>query len=244
MSVAPTSEQLTIPRAISRSKAAGAAACRRNLFEYPAWLIDLDGTLYRQNPVRAILAVELVLQEWSAIKILQTFRHEQERLRADELVCNSDPFRLQIERTAARLQIADSSVAEVVNRWMFDRPGRWLRIFRRRGFLQAITSYRARSGRTALVSDYPARCKLAAMGLSDGFFDEVVACGEPGGPNGLKPLPDGLFIAAERLQIPSADCLVIGDRWDADGEAAGRAGMAFRHIADLGLRLDSAVSAS
>jgi FMN phosphatase YigB (HAD superfamily) len=213
--------------------ASTAAPHATSLFGYAAWLIDLDGTLYRQAPVRALLAVELVLWGRSAIKILRTFRREQELLRADELDCSSDPFCVQIERTARRLGIPESSVSAVVDQWMFDRPGRWLRACRRRRFLDTIARYRRRGGRTALVSDYPARRKLATMGLTPDFFDEVVACGEPGGPYALKPLPAGLLLAAERLQVTAAECLVIGDRWDADAEAARRAGMAFRHITDF-----------
>ena len=30
-------------------------------FEFAAWLVDLDGTLYFQNPVRAMMAMELAL---------------------------------------------------------------------------------------------------------------------------------------------------------------------------------------
>ena len=203
-------------------------------FEYRAWLIDLDGTLYRQNPVRAMVAIELLLSGRSAIKILQTFRREQERLRSGvELPCDADPFRVQIQHTAQRLGLAEERVSAVVDHWMFDRPGRWLRAYRRRPFLRAISSYRKRGGRTALVSDYPARKKLAAMGLEDHFFEQVIACGEPDGPNGFKPLPCGLLLAARRLQVAPADCLVIGDRHDVDGEAASRAGMAFQHVGEM-----------
>jgi beta-phosphoglucomutase-like phosphatase (HAD superfamily) len=230
---APSSEQLAIRGETSVPATAGTAVRAMNPFEYHAWLVDLDGTLYYQTAVRAMLAIELVLRGWSAIKILQAFRHEHERMRGEELVCGSDPFHLQVRRTAHRLNIPEGCVATVVERWMFDRPGRWLRAYRRRAFLRAIASYRARGGRTALVSDYPARRKLAAMGLAEQFFDEIVACGEPGGPSGLKPLPSGLLLAAERLAATAAECLVIGDRWDADAEAARRANMAFRHITDF-----------
>jgi HAD superfamily hydrolase (TIGR01549 family) len=46
----------------------------------------------------------------------------------------------------------------------------------------------------------------------------------------LKPWPDGYLLAAERLGVAAAECLVIGDREDADGLAASRAGMAFRRV--------------
>ena len=89
-------------------------------------------------------------------------------------------------------------------------------------------SYRPTEGleaRPALVSDYPASSKLKALGL-ESAFDTVVSNGEPSGPSRLKPAPDGFLLAAERLGVAPQECLVIGDRKDADGLAASRAGMA------------------
>jgi FMN phosphatase YigB (HAD superfamily) len=197
--------------------------------DYAAWIIDLDGTLYRHNYVRAMMMIELLLWGRPEIQILRTFRREQERLRVDGPASQDNPFELQIQSAALRLGISTCEVRTAIERWMFERPGRWLRIFRRRRFLGAIAMFRAGGGRTALVSDYPARRKLAAMGAAE-LFDVVVACGEPNGPSCLKPQPVGLLSAAAQLGVSAADCLVIGDRSEVDGEAARRAGMAFRHI--------------
>jgi HAD superfamily hydrolase (TIGR01509 family) len=46
----------------------------------------------------------------------------------------------------------------------------------------------------------------------------------------LKPDPEGYLLAARTLGVEPAQCLVIGDRLDADGAAAQAAGMAFQHI--------------
>jgi HAD superfamily hydrolase (TIGR01549 family) len=109
------------------------------------------------------------------------------------------------------------------------RPGKWLRLFSRRRLLAEIAAFRAAGGKTALVSDYPATAKLAGLGVT-GLFDVVVASGEEGGPEALKPDPAGYLLAAQRLEIAPGRCLVIGDREDADGEAARRAAMAFRLV--------------
>ena len=68
--------------------------------------------------------------------------------------------------------------------------------------------------------------------LPDGecVFDACVAVGEPDGPSRLKPAPDGFLLAAERLGVEPRNCLVLGDRPDADGEAARRAGMDFELV--------------
>jgi putative hydrolase of the HAD superfamily len=112
---------------------------------------------------------------------------------------------------------------------MIERPAKWLPLFRRRSLLDEIRAFREAGGRTALVSDYPARRKLEALGAAP-LFDVVVASGEPAGPRRLKPHPNGMLGAASALGIDPARCLVIGDRPDADGLAASAAGMAFRHI--------------
>jgi HAD superfamily hydrolase (TIGR01509 family) len=194
---------------------------------HAAWLVDLDGTLYVQAPVRLAMAAELSLLGWPSVRFLRQFRREHERLR--ELGLEGDPFRLQIERTAQALGASPSAIEATVRDWMIERPAKWLPLFRRRELLAELASFRAAGGRTALVSDYPARRKLEALGAS-GLFDIVVASGEPDGPTRLKPHPSGMLRAAAALGVEPARCLVIGDRPDADGRAASAAGMAFRHV--------------
>jgi putative hydrolase of the HAD superfamily len=195
--------------------------------EHDAWLVDLDGTLYAQAPVRLAMAAELSLLGWSAVRVLKRFRHEQEALRALEL--EGDPFTLQLERTAAALGEKPAAVEALVRSWMIERPGKWLSLFRRRALLEEIRAFKASGGRTALVSDYPARQKLAALEAAP-LFDVIVASGEPEGPRRLKPHPSGVLRAAAALGVEPARCLVIGDRPDADGAAARSAGMAFRRV--------------
>ena len=192
-----------------------------------AWLVNLDGTLYAQRPVRLAMAAELALVGWSSVRILSRFRREQEALR--DLDLDGDPFRLQVERTAQALGKAVAVVEARVRDWMIERPSRWLPLFRRRALLEEIGAFRSAGGRTAVVSDYPARRKLDALGAT-ALFDVVVASGEPDGPPRLKPHPGGFLRAAAALGVEAAQCLVIGDRADADGLAAKNAGMAFRLV--------------
>jgi len=194
---------------------------------HDAWLVDLDGTLYSQLPVRLAMGAEVALFGWGVMRVLGRFRREQEELRKLEL--EGDPFLLQVERTAEALGVSTTLVDAAVRSWMIERPGKWLSLFRRRALLEEIRDFRARGGRTALVSDYPARRKLEALG-ADTLFDVVVASGEPDGPQRLKPHPSGVLRAAGSLGIDPSRCLVIGDRADADGAAARSAGMAFRLV--------------
>lgn len=200
--------------------------------QYEAWLVDLDGTLYHPLPVKLAMAAELLLFGWGAIKTLRTFRHAHEVLRTLGPLSNGSqpsPFERQLAYAADQLGRPLSDVERVVREWMFERPLKWVARCRRRGLLDALARYRARGGKTALVSDYPATGKLAALGAAD-LFDVVVSNGEAGGPGKLKPDPEGYLSAASRLGVEPARCLVIGDRDDADGQAARTAGMGLRLI--------------
>lgn len=198
---------------------------------HDAWIVDLDGTLYHSLPVKLAMAAQLPLIGLRAARVLQAFRdhHERVRLLPQDALGERSPFRLQVELAAQDFGLPPDLVETWVWKWMVHRPGPWLRRFRRRGLLDEIRAFRAAGGRTAVVSDYPAGEKLSAMGVAE-LFDEVVASGEAGGPLRLKPDPDGVLRAAAALRVEPARCLVLGDREDADGEAARRAGMDFRKI--------------
>ncbi len=70
-----------------------------------------------------------------------------------------------------------------------------------------------------VISDYPGRAKLEAMGL--GGWAAVIDCSALGA---LKPLPDGLLAAAGLLGLPPEAVVHVGDRIDTDGGMAEAAG--------------------
>ena len=196
-----------------------------------AWLVDLDGTLYHARPLKLLMAGELLLSGLPVLSVIREFRHAHEELRErGQGAPESDPFQLQLGMAAERLGKSTESIEPTIRRWMVERPGKWLRPLRRRSLIREIEAFRARGGRCALVSDYPARQKLSALGLTE-LFEVVVASGESQGPTRLKPDPSGYLTAARLLGLDPAECLVVGDRDDADGAAARAAGMAFRWIA-------------
>ncbi|MEZ4232343.1 MAG: HAD family hydrolase [Polyangiaceae bacterium] len=197
--------------------------------EYDAWLVDLDGTLYRPKPLKLMMGLSLLLFGFRHVKLLRRFRHEHEALREHLTEPVESPFAIQLERTASATKQPLDEVRAIVSDWMVARPGRYIRWFRRQPLLDEIKRFREAGGKTALVSDYPAQLKLEALRAVD-LFDVVVANGEASGPSRLKPWPDGYLKAAERLGVEPKRCLVVGDRDDADGAAARYAGMGFRLI--------------
>lgn len=195
--------------------------------QYRAWLVDLDGTLYRARPVKIRMAIELGLGGWGVVGVLKRFRQEHEHLR-DSLDHDVDsPFLEQVRRTASALGRDESEVKAIVDDWMVQRPCKHLAKHTNAALMDEIRAFRRAGGKTACVTDYPAREKLDAMGATE-LFDCIIASGESQGPPRLKPHPAGYLRAAELLGVAPEHCLVIGDRDDADGLAAEQAGMAFR----------------
>lgn len=203
-----------------------------------AWLVDLDGTLYNPGRLKLWMALELAVFGLGALQCVRTFRKEHEHLREEqgdavgeslEAADGHAPFDRQIARTAAKLRWSEERVRACVGEWMIRRPCRWLRPARNERLVAELRAHEASGGLLALVSDYPAREKLEALELAE-LFAVVVANGEHGGPARLKPAPDGYLLAARRLGVEPAECLVIGDRDDADGAAARAAGMQFRLV--------------
>jgi HAD superfamily hydrolase (TIGR01549 family) len=202
------------------------------LTRYRAWLIDLDGTLYHPQPVKWAMAAEVLLGSlWnrSTLPGIRQFRRHHEQLRREMQEPVESPYHLQLQQAADALGWKVDRLEALILEWMQQRPGKWIRLFRRRSLLEEIRQHRDGGGRTALVSDYPASHKLQSLQLSD-LFEVVIANGEADGPGRLKPWPDGFLRAAQKLAVEPAECLVLGDRQDADGQAAERAGMAFRLI--------------
>ena len=201
---------------------------------YLAWLCDLDGTLYRPSGVKWVMAMELAFTGLGDARAIRVFRKQHEKLRREYASgqidgADASPFELQLRRSAEALGISEADLRRKVQRWMIQRPGRWLRRFRRDALIEEIREFKSAGGKTAIVSDYPAKDKLVALGVVE-LFDVVVASGEEPGPSALKPNPSGLLMAAEKLGVAPEQCLVLGDRVDADGAAAVAARMSFRHV--------------
>ncbi len=196
---------------------------------HDAWLVDLDGTLYSPTPLKLVMALELAFAGPKALRVVAHFRKEHEAIRERRLTCAPSPYAVQVERTASALRLTSAEVEAIIQKFMFERPLPILPRLKRSDLVKEIAAFRNDGGRTAVVSDYPAQRKLHALGVAE-LFDRVVASGEPGGPEQLKPSPQGYLLAADVLGVEPSRCLVIGDREDADGAAAAAAGMEFRLV--------------
>jgi FMN phosphatase YigB (HAD superfamily) len=196
-----------------------------------AVLFDVDGTLYRQPPLRVLMAGELALAPWlqhapwnvpRLWTTLSAFRQVREDLRA--LGQAHEPLsRLQYTRAATRAAVPVDEMEAAVEEWIYRRPLKYLPKVVRAGTSDVLTSLVNRGVKVGVFSDYPTRDKLEAMGLRTQVSLELEATAEA--INAFKPHPRGLELACERWGLAPREVLYVGDRPDVDALGAARAGM-------------------
>lgn len=152
------------------------------------------------------------------MRVISAFRRRREAL-AEAEVQNFEARLLH--ETAIATGVTRAAVQAVVTEWMLRRPLRHLRACRYPATDRLFAGLASAGKTVGILSDYPARDKLRALGLKAEF---VVTAGDAGR---LKPHPQGLLtLMAEAGAAPSRT-LLIGDRPERDGIAAQRAGTRF-----------------
>jgi len=164
---------------------------------------------------------------WNELRILSAFRAQRE-LHAGQTLLQlaTNQYRWTSDATGLSVEL----VRAVVRRWILQEPLRYLRRCTSPGVSALIATLAAKGIKTAVLSDYPAEEKLTALGLS---FD-YVASATDSVIDSLKPHPHGLEVIANRIKVPVAACLMLGDRRDRDGECAIRAGAMYLLLGTTG----------
>ena len=193
-----------------------------------AVLFDLDGTMYRQKPMRALMAMELVtlaithpLRAPVSWRVLSEFRKAQETLRGQDTPRGAAIE--QLELTARRTGLTRDQVDTIVAEWMLERPLKHLPRCRAAGLLPLIDFLARRGIKMGVFSDYPPELKLQALGVGGRF--SVVLCSSDPAVGLFKPHPRGFLVASARWKVDPSEVLVVGDRPDADAAGAAAAGM-------------------
>lgn len=194
-----------------------------------AVVLDVDGTLYDQRPLRLAMAWRLgrycagsPREGLPALRIIRAYRRAQEVLR--HAVPGREPLAgWQLRIAAESVGVEEELVRQVVERWMEREPLDLLRRGLRPGLGDFLAEAKRRGLRLAALSDYPLRAKLGALGLEAAFDARV--CAQDPEVNRLKPDPRGLRVALARLDAAAAEALYVGDRPDVDAAAARAAGM-------------------
>jgi HAD superfamily hydrolase (TIGR01509 family) len=193
-----------------------------------AVVFDVDGTLYRQGPLRRAMAGRLLRAHLlhprrgrQTLRALSAYRRAQEELRTEP--AGSDLAGAQLHLAAARCGLDDASVRAHVAEWMETAPLDLVARLKQPGLDELLSDLRSAGVRLAVLSDYDAAGKLDALGIAR-YFDVVVTAQQPD-VGVFKPHPRGLRVVLERLGVEPADALYVGDRVDVDAAAAAAAGV-------------------
>lgn len=125
-----------------------------------------------------------------------------------------------IARTINETGCSAKKILAIVTEWIEQRPIRYLTNCRYSGVIELFAGLKRSSKLIGVYSDYPAREKLAALGLAADF---VVSAGDAG-VRLLKPNPRGLEFLIKEAGATAGTTMLIGDRGERDGVAAMRAG--------------------
>lgn len=200
-----------------------------------AIVLDVDGTLYRQAPVRRGMLWRLLrahalrpLAGLRTMRALQAYRVAQEELRAlagaGGAPSGDGMAAEQLRRAAARAGVEPRDLAPLVERWMERAPLDLVASAARPGLHAFLDAAAGRGIRLGVLSDYPARPKLAALGVEPCFGS--VLCAQDAAIGAFKPDPRGLRAVLAALDVPPERALFVGDRAEVDAAVAARAGVA------------------
>jgi HAD superfamily hydrolase (TIGR01549 family) len=194
-------------------------------------VFDVDGTLYHQAPLRALMMAELTTlplteRSWRGARqvwrTLAVFRAVRENLRG---LGRPDTLLAEVQfQEAARLAGVDARKLErLVTEWILVRPLKYLRACRRRGAARVLQMLVRRGISLGTFSDYPVAEKLVALGLPEA--GAVSVCATDPEVNAFKPHPAGFLRACQLMGLPPSDVLYVGDRPEVDAAGAAIAGM-------------------
>jgi HAD superfamily hydrolase (TIGR01549 family) len=162
----------------------------------------MDGTLYRQAPVRFRMALSLASYYIRHLNLL------------NEL--------FEIRRFRKRIENGVPEAAEgAVKYWMEEAPLKYIKIFGNKKLLSFVETQKRRGAVIVVYSDHPAKEKCAALNLRPDYvfcpLDREIGC--------VKPDARGLRHIVELLNMNVEEILYIGDRYEKDGLCAKALGM-------------------
>ncbi len=176
------------------------------------YIVDLDGTLYFQIPVRLMMLAELMLyyvfhlSRLNDLRIIYRYRKNHEKN-----ICDFGIL-------ARQYQTNKKYVKDLIEEWMIKRPLKWIRIFADRKLLKIL-----QDKKVIVYSDYPTDEKLQALEFvpTAQYFCDGISIKH------YKPNPQGLEFISRKHNLLKDDILMIGDRMSHDGECAKRFGCKF-----------------
>ena len=176
----------------------------KKLTDYQAIIVDLDGTLYYQQPVRMAMLKEMALHFWKLRDFLVVKKYRE---LFEQGICEKE-----------RLSQLPDNASSIIQEWMVERPCVYVAKSRDQELIRFLEAAKMDGAIIIVYSDYPVKEKLSALGFApDRAYRSEDICS-------LKPDSDGLKQVLEDNNIAPECCLVIGDRKEKDGALAANLG--------------------
>ncbi|MCR5102374.1 MAG: HAD family hydrolase [Butyrivibrio sp.] len=192
---------------------------KNKISEYKLIIVDMDGTLYYQTPLRLYMLKKLILhiiknniKGLREVLLVSEFRklRENSALTVEE-ACNS---------LSKSKNLSFDYISGVINKWIMEEPLNGLVRFKDDILCDILNTCNNKNSIVTIFSDYPAEDKCKALNIS---FPSYHANQEE--INALKPSPKGIkYIMKLNNITDSSSVLMIGDRESRDGKSADAAG--------------------
>ena len=188
-----------------------------------AVIFDLDGTLYDKSGLAARLVWSQLRR--GALSLLKREREVRKELRGQHFK-SEDAF---YEAFFARFVKPEFARRWYFEQYMPDMVAILRKYYRVAPWVESkILELRANGMKIVVFSDYGCvQQKLEAIGFRLSWADYLFEAPELGG---LKPCKESFKKICQEINLPPADCLMVGDRKDTDGKGARSVGMAFHQV--------------
>lgn len=201
----------------------------KNLSEYKVWVLDFDGTLYHQLPLRICMALELLAhyathpRKISELILIQNYRQLREKLFAAD---KKDFYIQQLKALEKKYKISVSEIENLLEFWFFEKPLKFIKKFQRKNLIESVIKHQKIGVKMIVYSDYPVNKKISAVDFTPDYTfysdDELIKC--------MKPDSSGLKNILKLLNLKPDEVLFIGDRDDRDGLCAKNAGVDYLNV--------------
>ena len=195
-------------------------------------IFDLDGTLYRQLPVRITMTLKLLLyvlrhpSKWRLIYGIYCFR----ALREDEKYRKTSTMR-QVHDAAIRSSSDEGELHEAVDKWLMKVPLEILPRYRNGKVIDLFNELANKGYKTVVYSDYPVEDKLKALNVCPDyiFYPSEESFWE------LKPSKYAMDHILNVTNANPEESIYIGDRWEKDGRSAELCGIRYIQVSKRGI---------
>ena len=204
----------------------------KNFLDYKAWVIDFDGTLFYQLPVRICMAAWLLIYylprplRWKELFILMDYRRVREKLFAAD---SKNFYELQLKNLSERYNVGVQEILKIVTSWTIEKPQFLIKKFQRKKLIAAIKFAQLRGVKIVIYSDNQVAEKIKALDFVPDYAfwsdDDLIKC--------MKPNADGLKNIIKLLKLNREDILYIGDRDDRDGVCAKNAAVDYCDVKEF-----------